>query len=202
MPGDEQDDLIRLAAFQQVRTLNETHTHLTANELSPGFTFQGGRIPLVNPQRGIFKPRQMRFLLSIRTVFPRPGGRGLIKMGRRAQQARRESGSGHCGGGDGWNPVPSAPPASSEATFSAPRRDAQETPVARAFSCRPGNHEPPSNGPFRSLRADFLQTWALCDFGSQVCESCTIKCLPNCGGKARSNPLGTGGVCSNSFSRH
>ena len=33
------------------------------------------RIPLVNPQRGIFKPRQMRFLQSIKTVFPRPGAR-------------------------------------------------------------------------------------------------------------------------------
>jgi putative restriction endonuclease len=31
--------------------------------------------PLVNPQRGIFKPRGMPFLLSIGTVFPRKGGR-------------------------------------------------------------------------------------------------------------------------------
>ena len=36
--------------------------------------FRGERIPLVNPQRGIFKPLQMRFLLSIKTVFPKPGG--------------------------------------------------------------------------------------------------------------------------------
>jgi putative restriction endonuclease len=50
------------------------HDHLTANELKPGFLFNGERIPLINPQRGIFKPQQMR-LLSIRTVFPRPGGR-------------------------------------------------------------------------------------------------------------------------------
>ena len=35
----------------------------------------GERWPLVNPQRGIFKPRGMPFLLSIRTVFPRNGGR-------------------------------------------------------------------------------------------------------------------------------
>jgi len=40
-----------------------------------GFPFAGQRIPLINPQRGIFKPRSMRFLLSIRTVFPRPGRR-------------------------------------------------------------------------------------------------------------------------------
>jgi putative restriction endonuclease len=37
--------------------------------------FDGQRIPLVNPQRGIFKPQQMRFLLSIKTVFPKPGGK-------------------------------------------------------------------------------------------------------------------------------
>jgi putative restriction endonuclease len=29
----------------------------------------------VNPQRGIFKPRQMQYLLSIRAVFPKPGNR-------------------------------------------------------------------------------------------------------------------------------
>lgn len=64
---------MRLAAFEQVRRLGEVHHHLTAKELKPGFVFEGERIPLVNPQRGIFKPRQMRFLLSIKTVFPRPG---------------------------------------------------------------------------------------------------------------------------------
>jgi putative restriction endonuclease len=37
--------------------------------------FQGERIPLINPQRGIFKPQQMQFLLSIKTVFPKPGGK-------------------------------------------------------------------------------------------------------------------------------
>ena len=37
--------------------------------------FGGERIPLINPQRGIFKPRQMEHLLSIKTVFPRSGAR-------------------------------------------------------------------------------------------------------------------------------
>jgi putative restriction endonuclease len=71
----DRDTLIRMAAFEHLRRLGEVRDHLTANELKPGFTFQGERIALVNPQRGIFKPQQMRFLLSIRTVFPRPGGR-------------------------------------------------------------------------------------------------------------------------------
>jgi putative restriction endonuclease len=54
--------------------LGEVHDHLTATELKPGFIFKGERIPLINPQGGIFKPHR-RFLLSIRTVFPRSGGR-------------------------------------------------------------------------------------------------------------------------------
>ena len=66
---------MRLAAFEHVRGLNEIHDQLTATELNPGFFFRGERYPLVNPQRGIFKPKQMRFLLSIKTVFPKPGGK-------------------------------------------------------------------------------------------------------------------------------
>ena len=64
-----------MAAFEHVRRLGEVHDHLTATELKPGFVFEGERIPLINPQRGIFKPQQMRFLLSIKTVFPKPGGK-------------------------------------------------------------------------------------------------------------------------------
>jgi putative restriction endonuclease len=74
--GDaNQDMLIRLAAFEHVRKLQEVHDHLTAKELKPGFVFDGERIPLINPQRGIFKPQQMQFLPSIKTVFPKPGGK-------------------------------------------------------------------------------------------------------------------------------
>jgi len=66
---------MRTVAFDHVRRLSEVHGHLTVKELGPGFIFEGERIPLVNPQRGIFKPRQMRYLISIKTVFPRPGAR-------------------------------------------------------------------------------------------------------------------------------
>lgn len=69
----ELDGLIRMAAFEHVRRLSEMHDHLTAAELAPGFTYEGERIPLINPQRGIFKPHQMRFLLSIKTVFSKAG---------------------------------------------------------------------------------------------------------------------------------
>jgi putative restriction endonuclease len=75
MAENDRETPIRLAAFEHVRKLNEIHDHLAASDLKPGFVFEGERIPLVNPQRGIFKPQQMRFLLSIKTVFPKPGGR-------------------------------------------------------------------------------------------------------------------------------
>jgi len=75
MIADTPDTLMRMAAFEHVRRLGEVHDHLTATELKPGFIYRGERIPLINPQRGIFKPQQMRFLLSIKTVFPKPGGK-------------------------------------------------------------------------------------------------------------------------------
>jgi putative restriction endonuclease len=75
MDEGDRDTLLRMAAFERVRRLGEVHDHLTATELKPGFVFEGERIPLINPQRGIFKPQQMRFLLSIKTVFPKPGGK-------------------------------------------------------------------------------------------------------------------------------
>jgi hypothetical protein len=75
MDGIDRDTVMRMAAFEHVRRLSEVHDHLTATELKPGFVFEGERIPLINPQRGIFKPQQMRFLLSIKTVFPKPGSK-------------------------------------------------------------------------------------------------------------------------------
>src|SRR2546429_8627935 len=75
MSTDHADSLMRKVAFDHVRRLSELRDQLTSSDLRLGFEFQGERIPLINPQRGIFKPRQMRFLLSIRTVFPKPGGK-------------------------------------------------------------------------------------------------------------------------------
>ena len=75
MSSNDTDMLMRLEAFARVRFLSEMHGHLTQKELRSGFTFNDQRVPLVNPVRGIFKPRSMRYLLSIKTVVPRPGGR-------------------------------------------------------------------------------------------------------------------------------
>lgn len=75
MPTNASDALLRAAAFEQVRRLQLTRDQLTADDLAVGFFHDGVRYPLVNPQRGIFKPQQMEFLLSIRTVFPRAGNK-------------------------------------------------------------------------------------------------------------------------------
>ena len=72
---NHRDTDLRLAAFAHVRRLMTLRRHLTTDDLKGGFDFEGERIPLVNPQRGIFKPRTMQYLLSIRTVFPKPGSR-------------------------------------------------------------------------------------------------------------------------------
>src|SRR5215510_4854318 len=71
----DRDTRLRVAAFAHVQRLSELQDFLTSDDLRGGFSFEGLRIPLVNPQRGIFKPRVMTYLLSIRTVFPRPGGK-------------------------------------------------------------------------------------------------------------------------------
>jgi putative restriction endonuclease len=69
-----EDAQIRLAASSHIKQIASDGT-LTSDDLRAGFDFQGQRVPLVNPQRGIFKPAIMRYLLSIRTVFPRTGAR-------------------------------------------------------------------------------------------------------------------------------
>ncbi len=73
--GRDPDALVRKIIFDHVQNLSASHGHITQALLAPGVVVNGERIPIVNPQRGIFKPRQMRFLLSIKTVFPKPGGK-------------------------------------------------------------------------------------------------------------------------------
>ena len=76
MDPTARDAQLRQAAFESVTRLAGLNSGvLSSDDLAAGFQFQGDRIPLVNPPRGIFKPQQMIGLLSIRTVFPRRGGR-------------------------------------------------------------------------------------------------------------------------------
>jgi putative restriction endonuclease len=72
---DLSDDELRAAAFAHVAALTAQHGVLDSQVIADGFQFQGQRIPLVNPRQGIFKPRKMRYLLSIRTVIPRKGAK-------------------------------------------------------------------------------------------------------------------------------
>ena len=48
---------------------------LSSSDLLAGVEIDGTRVPIVNPQRGIFKPKQLRYLLSIRTVYPKTGAK-------------------------------------------------------------------------------------------------------------------------------
>lgn len=66
------DTAMRAAAVEQLRRRAVAGV-LTSDDLAAGFTFAGERVPLINPQRGIFRPRAMRHLLSVRTVFPSIG---------------------------------------------------------------------------------------------------------------------------------
>jgi putative restriction endonuclease len=83
----ERDAHLRQAAFDHVNRLTALSGGvLSSDNLAGGFHFQGERIPLINPQRGIFKPRRMSGLLSIRTVFPRQGGRVWYEDQREAHR--------------------------------------------------------------------------------------------------------------------
>src|SRR5262245_10563450 len=76
MDAYSHDLQLRQTAFRHINRLATLRDGvLDSADLAGGFEFGGDRIPLINPQRGIFKPRQMEHLLSIRTVFPRRGGR-------------------------------------------------------------------------------------------------------------------------------
>ena len=54
------------------RRTNQGTASVTREELA-SFTFDGTRIPLVDPQQGIRKPRQLSAALSILTTYTRPG---------------------------------------------------------------------------------------------------------------------------------
>ena len=66
------DAAMRAAAVEQLRRRAVAGV-LASDDLSAGFTYAGERVPLINPQRGIFCPRAMHYLLSVRTVFPSTG---------------------------------------------------------------------------------------------------------------------------------
>jgi putative restriction endonuclease len=75
MISDELDREMRTAAFIHVRRMLEIRDPLRWEDIAPGFVFKGQRIPLANLRKGIFKPKEMKYLLSIKTVVPKKGAR-------------------------------------------------------------------------------------------------------------------------------
>jgi putative restriction endonuclease len=69
------DRAIRAHAFDWVRRMRAIHGLLSADLLATGFEYEGTQVPLISRQRGIWKPRILRWVLSIKTVMPRKGGR-------------------------------------------------------------------------------------------------------------------------------
>lgn len=62
-----QDARVRMLMASHFRRLTNNGS-LSNSDLLSGMQVDGTRIPIVNPQRGIFKPRQLKHLLSIRTA--------------------------------------------------------------------------------------------------------------------------------------
>ncbi len=65
------DAQIRMAAFKHVQKICQTQHYLEWADIDKGFIFNGERILLSSRALGIFKPKQMEHVLSIKTVLPR-----------------------------------------------------------------------------------------------------------------------------------
>lgn len=73
MPGDDVEMRLRTVAMDWLdRRANPAQPLVTFEELAQ-FHFDGQRVPLMDRQRGIRKPRFLEAALSIRTVFTPPG---------------------------------------------------------------------------------------------------------------------------------
>lgn len=72
MAEGQDDARLRLAAAEYVQRVSVGGV-LASEALHAGFIVNGTRVPLTNPQRGIFKPAGMQYLLSVKTVFPSKG---------------------------------------------------------------------------------------------------------------------------------
>lgn len=86
MTNDLEDLAVRSAAIAHLELIAGPDHIVTSEQLRAGFSYLGERVPLINPQRGIFKPRRLQWLLSIRTVFPKPGAKVWYDDQRSAHQ--------------------------------------------------------------------------------------------------------------------
>ena len=72
--GDDPDALVRAAAFAKLDEIVVKHgTTLAWNTLMEGFPCGDETVLFASRAEGIFKPRRMRTVLSIKTTIPRPG---------------------------------------------------------------------------------------------------------------------------------
>ena len=73
---DDPDAPYRLAAFERLRLMVQLHGGaLPWSAISEGFVCDGKRIHFATKAEGIFKPAQMKGVLSVTTVVPRAGRR-------------------------------------------------------------------------------------------------------------------------------
>jgi putative restriction endonuclease len=70
-----QDARVRMLIAAHLRRMASGGGTLSSSDLLAGVEIDGKRVPIVNPRRGIFKPSQLRYLLSIRTVYPKTGAK-------------------------------------------------------------------------------------------------------------------------------
>lgn len=70
------DAAIRIAAFRRLRQLTAIHGGpIPWSTLKDGFTAGGRPCLFASAAEGIFKPREMSGILSLKTVVPRADGR-------------------------------------------------------------------------------------------------------------------------------
>ncbi len=75
-PGDDPDAALRVAAFQQLQHLRTLFAGaLPWSAIKAGFPSNGRTMQMATEAEGIFKPREMSGLLSLKTVIPKPAGR-------------------------------------------------------------------------------------------------------------------------------
>ncbi|MDE0305509.1 MAG: HNH endonuclease [Albidovulum sp.] len=73
MTSDDLDSRIRYAAIGHIQKFQANRQQLSWSEIANGFVFRGRKLFFATQARGIFKPKQMKSLLSIKTVIPKPG---------------------------------------------------------------------------------------------------------------------------------
>ncbi len=74
--AENRDAQIRLAAFSRLDELVRIHgTSVPWSSIAEGFQAGSEQILFASTVEGIFKPRQMEQVLSIKTVVPKPGGK-------------------------------------------------------------------------------------------------------------------------------